>query len=337
MDLPLISIVIPFYNESSRLGALVDHVNNLKVSGFSYEAIFVNNNSNDDFIQHFSGDSKIRLVNAPGKASSYYARNCGALEAHGKFLLFIDADVIPDESILLNYYKEICNLSKDSHTVFAGDIIPFHQESTHEDLGVFLAYAESRKILNQKSAATGWAFRPFAQTANCLMAMSDFASVGGFNDNMTSGGDSEICWRLAQSHHNFEVVYCQDAFVRHIHRADSTSFAKQFTKYGRGRSEQILESEYFSQNMKRQTHSIEPLALLLEKIIDLGKANNVDKEYLYLIIDYAKEMFFQTGYLRGLLSIAGIDSCLDYSILQQRLRDLQHLLASDLAVSNRAQ
>ncbi|MEA5443274.1 glycosyltransferase [Cyanobium gracile] len=322
MNIPLISIIIPFYNERNRLADLLRSVNRLEASGFSYEVIFVNNNSSDEYLSEFSSYPRVRLVDAIGKASSYFARNCGAKHAFGKYLLFIDADVIPSATILECYRAYISNQPEGVHAVFAGDILPYHQESSHADISLFLAYAESRKILNQKSAATGWAFRPFAQTANCLMSLADFVSVGGFNENMTSGGDSEICWRLAQAHPNFQVVHCVDAYVRHIHRDDSISFAKQFTKYGRGRSEQILESEFFAENMKRQSHDNESSAILLDKILQQGISVGIDKEFLFLVIDYAKEMFFQTGYLRGLLRHASINPDLDYAELHKTLLKL---------------
>jgi dolichyl-phosphate beta-glucosyltransferase len=95
---PKFSIVIPAYNEHRRIGEtlrrVLDHIHQEK---WSAEIVAVNDGSRDDtaeIITRFATENpEVRLVNNPGNQGKGYAVRNGMLNAHGRILLFTDADL----------------------------------------------------------------------------------------------------------------------------------------------------------------------------------------------------------------------------------------------------
>jgi glycosyltransferase involved in cell wall biosynthesis len=95
---PTYSIVIPAYNESARLGATIEKVlTYVHTQGWDAEVIVVNDGSRDDtanIVQKYAAkDPALRLVENPGNHGKGYSVRNGMLHAHGKIVLFSDADL----------------------------------------------------------------------------------------------------------------------------------------------------------------------------------------------------------------------------------------------------
>jgi dolichyl-phosphate beta-glucosyltransferase len=93
-----ISIVIPAYNESARLGASLDRV--LTFIGrqpWEAEVIVVNDGSRDrtaEIVRSYAQRSQaVRLLENPGNRGKGYSVRNGVLNANGDFILFTDADL----------------------------------------------------------------------------------------------------------------------------------------------------------------------------------------------------------------------------------------------------
>jgi dolichyl-phosphate beta-glucosyltransferase len=107
---PYISIIIPAYNESQRIGTTLDQIKE-SFSGkpYTWEIVLVDDGSSDDTVavaREHMPESRLRILPNPrnlGKGTSI--RN-GMLAARGEFLLFSDADLsTPIEELdkLLSY------------------------------------------------------------------------------------------------------------------------------------------------------------------------------------------------------------------------------------------
>jgi glycosyltransferase involved in cell wall biosynthesis len=104
--LPLVSIIIPMYNAVQYL----DHcLTAIKRSSYaSYEIIIVDDGSTDESaeVARNNGVSVLQLENRSGPAA---ARNYGARNAQGDFLLFIDSDVLVQQDtvdrVVKNFLK----------------------------------------------------------------------------------------------------------------------------------------------------------------------------------------------------------------------------------------
>lgn len=93
-----ISIVIPAYNESVRLGATLDRILGfIDREAWNAEIIVVDDGSRDrtaDLVKDYAQRTSIvRLVQNPGNRGKGYSVRNGVLNAHGAIILFTDADL----------------------------------------------------------------------------------------------------------------------------------------------------------------------------------------------------------------------------------------------------
>ena len=99
---PSLSVVVPAYNEYRRLPlTLMDMIDFLDLksqdgSGFSYEIIVVDDGSSDEtaeIVQKFERIRRnVKLICVPKNYGKGHAVRLGMLNAHGKRVLFADAD-----------------------------------------------------------------------------------------------------------------------------------------------------------------------------------------------------------------------------------------------------
>ena len=92
------SIIIPAYNESSRLGKTLDRVlAYVSAQQWDAEIIVVNDGSRDrtpDLVREYATHHpNLRLVENPGNRGKGYSVRNGMLNATGEILLFSDADL----------------------------------------------------------------------------------------------------------------------------------------------------------------------------------------------------------------------------------------------------
>lgn len=99
--MPKFSIIIPVYNVEKYIKKCIESVFNQ--TDDSYEVIVVNDGSNDNSIDLIK-DYNVKLINQTNKGLSA-ARNIGAKEANGEYLIFLDSDDYIDKD-LIKYLKE---------------------------------------------------------------------------------------------------------------------------------------------------------------------------------------------------------------------------------------
>ena len=95
---PFLTIVIPAYNESVRLGGTLDRILSF-VAQYTWdvELVVVNDGSTDDtsdVVRRYAAKSGIvRLLENPGNRGKGYSVRHGVLDARGTVILFTDADL----------------------------------------------------------------------------------------------------------------------------------------------------------------------------------------------------------------------------------------------------
>jgi glycosyltransferase involved in cell wall biosynthesis len=95
---PTYSIVIPAYNEGTRLGASLEKVlSYVHAQKWDAEVIVVNDGSRDntaDIVRSFAEkDPTLKLLDNPGNYGKGYSVRNGMLQAQGRVILFSDADL----------------------------------------------------------------------------------------------------------------------------------------------------------------------------------------------------------------------------------------------------
>ena len=93
---PFLSVVIPAYNEASRLPSTLSRVMEyLSDRDYSYEVIVVDDGSDDrtaDIVDELStGHPNLRVIRNPHRGKGYAVRT-GMLQAVGRYVLYSDAD-----------------------------------------------------------------------------------------------------------------------------------------------------------------------------------------------------------------------------------------------------
>lgn len=95
---PTYSIVIPAYNEATRLGPTLERVlGYVHAQRWDAEVIVVNDGSRDqtaDIVRSLAAkDATVRLVENPGNRGKGYSVRNGMLHARGRIVIFSDADL----------------------------------------------------------------------------------------------------------------------------------------------------------------------------------------------------------------------------------------------------
>lgn len=165
------SIVIPAYNEGTRLGATLEKVlAYVHAQHWDAEVIVVNDGSRDntaDTVRGFAAkDPIVRLVENPGNRGKGYSVRNGMLNAHGRVVLFSDADLsspIEEAPKLLAALEEGADIAIGSRWLRAETQTqrqPLHRQLFGRIFNLLL-----RATLGLQFADTQCGFKAFRQSA----------------------------------------------------------------------------------------------------------------------------------------------------------------------------
>lgn len=164
---------------------------------------------------------------ATATRTSYFARNAGADRGSAPWLLFLDADVEPPADLLDRLFAA---LPAEDVGVLAGAVL----DSDPGPRGPAAErYAWLKSSMSQETTLADdrgpWAF---AQTANAAVRREAFAAVGGFREDVRSGGDADLCFRLAAD--GWSLERRPGAAVVHRNRASVRAMLGQRFRHGTG-------------------------------------------------------------------------------------------------------
>lgn len=205
---PFVSVIIPIYNDVDRLLVCLQALARQSYPQQRYEVIVVDNGSLNNpraIVEAFP----FATLYTESKVGSYAARNKGIAMSGGEILAFTDADCIPSEEWLSAGVK----LLMDSHGVGqVGGMV--HFTFTNFERPNFFELCDSLLFLDQKhNVEVGH----YAATANMLTFRSVVDAVGGFAEDLKSGGDYEWGNRVYSS--GYKQVLSQEAVVSHPARS----------------------------------------------------------------------------------------------------------------------
>lgn len=189
------------------------------------ELLAVDNSSKQTLAAIAPRGAFVRVIPATAERSSYYARNVGALAAANNWLLFLDSDCVPVSDILDRFFE--VPIETDAGAI-AGEVAADPGQRS-----LFARYHADRGHLDQRRNLEA-ASRPFAVTANLLVRVAAWRSVGGFLEGVRSGGDTELSWRLQDA--GWRLGYRPRARAVHRHRESLRSFGRVSLRYAAGRA-----------------------------------------------------------------------------------------------------
>jgi GT2 family glycosyltransferase len=179
---PTISIVVPAYNEEQILPRTLPCVRaameTYAASGLGTAELIVVDNASTDSTTHVAERHGARIVPEPRRGIGQ-ARNAGAREAAGRWLLFLDADTTVPEDLLTVTHRTL------SRPGCVGGAV-----STD--------YRPQRTILLWYTRFWGLVakLRRMAQGIAQFCTAEAFELVGGYRTDLRMAEDTEFYWRL---------------------------------------------------------------------------------------------------------------------------------------------
>jgi GT2 family glycosyltransferase len=217
---PAVSVVMPFAGSAAAAAAATAALSRLVLRDGD-ERILVHNGG----ARPRHSDPSIQVVPAAGEASPAHARNVGAAHAARGWILFLDADCVPEPDLLDRYFAPPPD-QRDG--ALAGAVLA-------ASAGGSLAgrYAAARSFLDQ-SAHLAHPYLPRAVAANLLVRREALEAVGGFFEGVRAGEDTDFSWRLQQA--GWRLASRPQAQVRHVYRTTVRGLRAQWRGYAAGRA-----------------------------------------------------------------------------------------------------
>lgn len=225
MTRPRVDVVVPFLGTDAQLATLRARLDRLVLAPTDTLTI-VDNRPGD------AGTAGPHVVRAPERQSSYHARNRGAANGTAPWLVFLDADVVPTPGLVDRYFEPPPPADVG---VLAGGV---EDEPPDDRGGMAGRYAVLARSLSQDHTLRDEF--PYAQTANAAVRRAAFEQVGGFEAEARSGGDADLCFRLARAGWGLESRPA--ALVRHKGRSSLRALLRQQGRHGAGSA--WLEARY---------------------------------------------------------------------------------------------
>lgn len=176
---PSVTIVIPVFNEERYLADCLDSLSKLDYPADSLEIIVVDNGSTDRSME-IAGEFPFVKIAIKSDVKVGAVRNYGASQAHGRVLIFLDSDCTVRPSWVADAIQKI---RESSECVLGGQYLLRPNPSWLEK---YWNLTNSDQVVYQTTLVGG-----------CIVIMkSHFEEVGGFDESLNAGEDSELTGRL---------------------------------------------------------------------------------------------------------------------------------------------
>ncbi len=247
-----VSIIIPTRNRPEQLQRCLAAITKVDYPKDRFEVIVVDDGSSfrlDPTVDLFSDKINLRLFKQKSSGPAA-ARNNGAQQAKGEFLVFTDDDCMASPcwlSVLSNF------LGMNPDAIVGGKIVNGLATNIFASASqVLISYLYSYYNKNSDKAY-------FFTSNNFALSKKRFLTVGGFDHKWgrAAGEDREFCdrWLL----NGYQMVFAAEAKVYHMHEMSLPQFLGQHFNYGRG-------AYYFHRARERRNQDrfrIEPLSFYL--------------------------------------------------------------------------
>jgi hypothetical protein len=217
---PPVSVVMPFAG-SAAAGAAALRVLEGLATGPADELILVDNRGT------VAPSETVRVITATAEHSPAHARNAGAEQAGGAWLLFLDADVEVPPDLLDRYFAAPIAATVGA---LAGAVSSAEVPVAG---GLASSYGAAKSFLNQ-DVHLDHPFMPRAVAANLLVRRAAFEQIGGFFEGVRAAEDTDFSWRLQRA--GWTLAGAPEAAVAHRYRTSVRALRRQWRGYAAGRA-----------------------------------------------------------------------------------------------------
>ena len=239
---PFVSVIVCTYNGEDRIRDCLDALIAQDYPRDRYETIVVDDGSTDNTSKVVS-KYPTKLIRHKKNLGTYTSRNTGLRNAKGEIVAYTDDDCIQNKSWLKNLVKPYNN----KNVVAVGGITEsFSYNTIAEKYMAETGYGnpislESGKLKNPLDRFLRYLkdmFFPVTFTSNSLTEVYAIATlnasfrknilkqIGGWDDDLKFGGDTEICTRIHEKLIGKKILCTNKAKIFHKHRTSFFKFLK---------------------------------------------------------------------------------------------------------------
>lgn len=212
---PFVSVIIPAFNSEKTLDSCLNAIALLNYPKDKIEVILIDNGSTDDTVD-IAKKYDVKILIKP-RINISALRNYGTKMAKGDIYAFTDSDCIVSKdwvnNALVHFRNSLVAVAGCGHDIPGN-------ASWVERTWCFLKDLETHTV---KHLGSG----------NLLIKKSVFIRVGGFNEKLITGEDSEFCNRVRE----LGYVIISDNKIRNVHLGNPKSLYAFFKKeiwHGKG-------------------------------------------------------------------------------------------------------
>ncbi|MEQ1690962.1 MAG: glycosyltransferase [Gemmatimonas sp.] len=222
------SIVVPTFRRNHSLRECLGALARLDYARTAFEVIVVDDGSLDpptDEVRGFEDLLIVRLVVVTPNAGPAKARNAGAAQASGEYLVLMDDDCVPDPDWLRRFDDRLRDFPR---ALVGGSLRNGAPESICAEASQQLVDYLYRYYNSDHDNARWF------MSANIACPRAEFLSIGGFGTDfpLAAAEDRDFCdrWREA----GYRLIMAPRATVSHVRPMSLAKFWQQHRTYGRG-------------------------------------------------------------------------------------------------------
>jgi GT2 family glycosyltransferase len=236
-----VDVVVPFAGTDDALTAALERMQKLDLA--PGDTLVIADNRVEQTAAALA-PADVHVVDAGARGGSYFARNRGAEAGANDWIVFLDADTDPPADLLATYFADP---PADGVGVLGGAVV----DETPADAGstVAVRFAHRFELMSQNRTLARPEFA-YVQTANCVVRRAAFQAVGGFDEEIRSGGDADLCFRVRKA--GWEIERRESARVTHRSRTSLRALLRQRARVGAGA--RWLEERYPGFSPRRALH-----------------------------------------------------------------------------------
>lgn len=202
-----ISLIIPLFNKATYVAFALQLLIPQLESGD--EIIIVDDRSTDgsrDIVSALVRDN-VRLIQLLENDGPATARNVGAAQARGEYLLFFDADDLPHSQMLA--VLRMCIAGHPHASVFAFNVATQARgEDVDLTLGLSLGGVRTEVLERHAFVESCLQSRPICTASSTCVRASEFHAAGGFQRSLRYCEDPELWARLSALHNIVHINAC---------------------------------------------------------------------------------------------------------------------------------